>query len=60
MSTRLEVWLAVAIVFTITLIGALILDFIGDQFGAFYLWVTVLGGLYLLVKTAQRHEKRHR
>lgn len=60
MSTRLEVWLAVAIVFTITLIGALILDFIGDRFGAFYLWVTVLGGLYLIVKMAERHERRDR
>lgn len=60
MDNRLEVSLAVAIVFTFTLIGALILDFIGDQFGAFWLWVVVLTGLWAVVSWAHQHERRDR
>lgn len=58
MARYLARMVAVAIIMFLTFLAMVALDFVGDQFGDFYFWVTILAIGWGLVELGERYDRK--
>ena len=60
MKTMIRYAVRAAALFAAVFIVLSLLDYIGNRFGIFWGWVTIIGGLAAFTAYAEHHERNHK
>jgi hypothetical protein len=60
MKTMIRYAVRAAVLFAVVFAVLSLLDYIGNRFGIFWGWVTIIGGLAAFTAYAEHHERKHK